>query len=151
MIIQKLCKENSAWDESVPRMLKDEWNIWKEELRNIVTTKVVRCFKPRAFSKIKDASVHYFSDASETGYGKASYLRLLIEDNQIHCSLLIGKSRVTPAKYVSIPRLEVTASTLSIKMSQLIKRELELNDVTSIRSTSGQIAKLSLLISIMKA
>ena len=107
MIIQKLCKENSAWDESVPRMLKDEWNIWKEELRNIVTTKVVRCFKPRAFSKIKDASVHYFSDASETGYGKASYLRLLIEDNQIHCSLLIGKSRVTPAKYVSIPRLEV--------------------------------------------
>ena len=36
-------------------------------------------------------------------------------------------------------------------MSQLIKRELELNDVTSIRSTSGQIAKLSLLISIMKA
>ena len=37
-----------------------------------------------------------------------------------------------PAKYVSIPRLEVTA-TLSIKMSQLIKKELELSDVTSIR------------------
>ena len=36
------------------------------------------------------------------------------------------------AKYVSIPRLEVTA-TLSIKMSQLIKKELELSDVTSIR------------------
>ena len=54
------------------------------------------------------------------------------EDNQIHCNLLIGKSRVTPAKYVSIPRLELTAATMSIKMSQLIKRELELNDVTSI-------------------
>ena len=37
-----------------------------------------------------------------------------------------------PAKYVSIPRLEVTAA-LSIKMSQLIKRELELSDVTSIK------------------
>ena len=151
IIIQKLCKENSAWDESIPRMLKGEWNIWKEELRNLVATKVLRCFKPTAFSKIKDPSVHYFSDASETGYGKASYLRLVSEDNQIHCSLLIGKSRVTPAKYVSIPRLEMTAATLSIKMSQLIKRELELNDVTSIRSTSGQIAKLSLLISTMKA
>ena len=40
---------------------------------------------------------------------------------------------MTPAKYVSIPRLELTAATLSIKMSKLIKRELELNDVASIR------------------
>ena len=50
---------------------------------------------------------------------------LVSEDNQIYCSLLIGKSRMTPAKYVSIPRLELAATTLSIKMSQLIKRELK--------------------------
>ena len=92
-----------------------------------------KCFKSRGFSKIKDASVLYFSDASETGYRQTSYLRLVSEDNQIHCTLLIGKSKVTPAKYVSIPRLELAAATMSIKMSQLIKRELELNDVTSIR------------------
>ena len=40
---------------------------------------------------------------------------------------------MTPVKYVSIPRLELTAVTLSIKMLQIIKRELELDDVTSIR------------------
>ena len=40
---------------------------------------------------------------------------------------------MTPEKYVSIPRLELTTATLSIKISQLIKRELELNYVTSIR------------------
>ena len=50
---------------------------------------------------------------------------LVSEDNQIHFSLLIGKSRVTPAKYVSIPKLGLAATTLSIKMSQLIKRELK--------------------------
>ena len=55
------------------------------------------------------------------------------EDNQIHGSLLIGKSRVTSTNYLSIPRLELTAPTLAIKISQLIKKELELNDVTSIR------------------
>ena len=55
------------------------------------------------------------------------------EDNQIHGSLLIGKSRVTSTNYLSIPRLELTAATLAIKISQLIKKELELNDVTSIR------------------
>ena len=131
-IIQKLCKENHTWDEPIPRRSKDEWNIWKEKLRNLEKIKVARCFKPGGFSKIKDASAHHFSDAPETGYGQASYLRLVSEDNQIHCSLLIRKSRVTPTKYVSIPRLELTAATLSITMSQLIKREPELNYVTSI-------------------
>ena len=90
-------------------------------------------FQTKRVLKNQDASVHLFSDASETGYGQESYLQLVNEDNQIHYSLLIGKSRVTPTKYVSIPRLELTAATLSIKMLQLTKRELELNDVTSIR------------------
>ena len=83
-----------------------------------------------------------FFNTSETRYGQASYLQLVSEDYQIHCSLLIGKSRVTPTKYVSIPRLELTAAVLSIKISQLIKRELELNYKTSIRkhfSTDSQV------------
>ena len=69
-------------------------------------------------------------------------LQLVSEDNQIHCSLLIGKSRVTQTKYISIPRLELTEAALSIKISQLIKRELELNYKTSIRehfSTDSQV------------
>ena len=46
---------------------------------------------------------------------------------------IVGKSRVTPTKYVSITRLELTPATLLVKMSQLIKAELELNDLESIR------------------
>ena len=74
------------------------------------------------------AEVHHFSDASEEGYGQCSYLRLIDEFGTIYCSLLIGKSRVSPIKYVSIPRLELTAETLSIKMSKLIKKELDIKD-----------------------
>ena len=56
-----------------------------------------------------------FSDASEEGYGQCSYI---IDDfGTIHCSLLIGKSIVSPIKYVSVPRLELIAATLSIKMA----------------------------------
>ena len=57
------------------------------------------------------AEVHHFSDATEEGYSQCSYLRLIDEFGTIHCSLLIGKSRVSPIKYVSIPRLELTAAT----------------------------------------
>ena len=87
-----------------------------------------RCYKPDNFDNVMKAEVHHFSDASEEGYGQCSYLRLIDEFETIHGSLLIGKSRVSPIKYVSIPRLELTAATLSIKMSKLIKRELDIED-----------------------
>ena len=74
------------------------------------------------------AEVHHFSGASEEGYAQCSYLRLIGEFRTIHCALLIGKSRVDPIKYVSIPRLELLAATLSIKMSKLIKKELDIEN-----------------------
>ena len=42
--------------------------------------------------------IYYISDASVTGYAQAIYLQLVSQDSQIHCSLLIEKSRVTRAK-----------------------------------------------------
>ena len=41
---------------------------------------------------------------------------------------MIGKSRVNLVKYLSIPRLELIAATLSIKMSKLTKKELHTED-----------------------
>ena len=51
------------------------------------------------------------------------------EEGRIHCSLLLGKSRVNPKKFVSIPRLELTAAVLSVKMACLLKKELNLGEV----------------------
>ena len=53
-----------------------------------------------------------FSDASELGYGVAAYLRQVDVENNIHVSLVFGKSRVSPIKSVTIPRLELTAATV---------------------------------------
>ena len=52
------------------------------------------------------------------------------EEGQIHCSMLLGKSRVVPKKSVSIPRLELTAAVLSVEMACLLKKELNLGEVT---------------------
>ena len=51
------------------------------------------------------------------------------EEGRIHCSLLLGKSRVVQKRFVSIPRLELTAAVLSVKMSCLLKKELNLGEV----------------------
>ena len=86
-----------------------------------------RCFEPPRFGRLIDCSLYHFSDASQDGYSQASYLRLLDQDGHIHCSLVMAKSRVTPLKFVSIPGLELTAATLSIKVSLLLKKELTIS------------------------
>ena len=91
------------------------------------------------FRKIVETSLQHFPDASEKGYGQCSYIQLVNDEGEIHCSLLVGKSRVTPKKFLSTPRLELTAAVLSVKMACLIKKELNLGNITERFWTDSQV------------
>ena len=54
---------------------------------------------------------------------------MVSKEDKIHCCLLIGKARVVPKKFVSIPRLQLTAATLSVKVASLLKKELNFDEV----------------------
>ena len=54
-----------------------------------------------------------------------SYLRLVDCSGEIFVSLIMTKSRVSPLQDVTIPRLELVAATVSVKVANLIRRELE--------------------------
>ena len=84
-----------------------------------------RCFKPLGFRKVVDCSLHHFLDACQNDCGQASYIRLLNEKGRIHCSLVMEKACVAPLKYFSIPRMELTAATLSTKQSAFLRKELQ--------------------------
>ena len=97
-----------------------------------------RCFKPHGFGKVVDCSLHHFLDACENGYGQASYIRLGNEQGRIHCSLVMGKARVAPLKYISIPRMELVAATLLVKQSALLRKELQYPDMKEAFWTDSQ-------------
>ncbi len=68
-----------------------------------------------------------FSDASESGYDVARYLRFTKKEEQVCCALIMGKSRVAPLtclKKITIPQMEVTAVILAVKLSHQIERML---------------------------
>ena len=89
-----------------------------------------RCIKSGGFGKIVHISLHSFSDASALGYGESSYLRLVDEYGHIHCRLMMAKGRVRRRKFVSIPRLELVAAVLAVKIYAMTKKELEMEDLT---------------------
>ena len=51
----------------------------------------------------------------------------------------MGKSRVTPKKYVTIPRLELVAAVLIVKIAALIRRELDIEWKNDTFWTDGKV------------
>ena len=127
MILQELCRRGIGWDHKISGNPLNQWQQWLSDLPKIEALSVKRCYKPAGFGEVKTTEIHHFSDASEKGYGIASYIRLINDKGRVHCALLIGKSRVTPLKKISIPRLELTAATITVKMNRILKNELDLN------------------------
>ena len=86
---------------------------------------------PSNFDEIVKTELHHFSDASATGYGQCSCLRLVDCKGQIHVSLVSAKSRVIPLrKAITIPRAELQAAVLSAKMAETLKSDFKFPNIT---------------------
>ena len=116
-ILQELCREGVDWDDPVPNEVRTRWEIWRSDLILLNDFGVQRCFRPNNFEVLKSIELHHFSDASTSGYGQCSYLRLVNERDEVHCSFVMGKARVSPLRSVTIPRLELTAALVSVRVS----------------------------------
>ena len=83
---------------------------------------IPRCFESKTLNGKKTFELHNFADASTSGYGQCSYLRVKDEDENVHVSLVMGKSRVAPTKITTIPRLELTAAVVSAKVAVMVRK-----------------------------
>ena len=89
--------------------------------------------------KVKEVQLHHFSDASQIGYGQCSYVRMIDDRNQVHCSLVMAKARVAPVRPVTIPRLELTAAVLSVRIAKYVKLQLNYEEVTEVFWTDSDV------------
>ena len=138
-ILQQMCRNQTDWDSPLPESLLMRWRRWRDDLFLLQTLKIQRCYKPDKFGVVQRTELHHFSDASTDGYGQCSYLRLVDDQQRVHCSLVMGKARVAPLKTVTIPRLELTAALVSVKVSALLQRELDLSNVTEVFWTDSSV------------
>ena len=138
-ILQQMCADGHGWDSPLPDELRSRWQQWRTELFALENLRIRRCFKPSDFGEVKSVELHYFSDASTNGYGQCTYLRLKNDEQQVHCALVMGKARVVPLKPTTVPRLELTAALLSVKIHTLLKKELEYDNVTETFWTDSQV------------
>ena len=138
-LLQELCRGNIKWDDPVPDEIRTRWERWRLDLLKLSQLQVPRCYKPTDFGTPKTMELHHFSDASMEGYGECTYLRQIDDKNRVVTSLVMAKSRVTPTKTITIPRLELTAAVVSVKVSNFLRKELHYEHVTEIFWTDSQV------------
>lgn len=116
-----------GWDDDLPEHIKKRWCHWLASLTALEHFSFPRCLKPEGFEDCEFAQLHHLADASEYAYGSVSYLLMRNSSNKMHCALLMDKSRVAPLRLPTVPRMELTAATVAVKMDGVLRRELQLD------------------------
>jgi len=105
--------------------LKEHWQRIQRNLPIIKCIQIDRLVISE--EKAERVELHGFSDASEVAYGACIYLRSIDGQGKITTKLLCSKSRVTPLKRLSLPRLELCAAVLLADMYQASSRALKIS------------------------
>ena len=76
------------WDDPVPSEQKVYWEKWLVDFPHLSQFFVGCCIEPVGLNVISSSQLHHFPDASEVGFGSVSYLCLVNNQGDIHCSSL---------------------------------------------------------------
>ena len=138
-ILQTLCRDKLGWDEDLPDHILFQWESWLRDLPHLAALKIPRSYLPPSFGEVTKYELHNFSDASLNGYGACSYLRATGDSGQVSCALVMGKARVAPTKLTTIPRLELSSAVTSVRSADVIRRELEIEDLQEYYWTDSRV------------
>ena len=113
VLFQDMCIEKHNWDDQLREKSVLRFTEIVDDFNNIDCINFNRKY---CFTSIDDPIVnillHEFSDASLRAYGCCVYLRIEHKSGIVKCDLVSAKSRVSPIKKQSIPRLELLPANL---------------------------------------
>ncbi|XP_062557856.1 uncharacterized protein LOC134222708 [Armigeres subalbatus] len=123
VLVQDVWRAKIDWDEKIPWEIYCRWKEWLAVLRKMNTVKVARCYFPGYNTEcFNSLDLHIFVDASEEAYSTVAYFRV-IDNGRVRCSLVSSKTKVAPLQLLSIPRLELLAAVLGVRLRKTIEEK----------------------------
>ena len=126
LILQRLCRDGTDWDNEVQPSILSNWNQWYQETNLLSNLNITRCWQREEYGRLSTIEFHHFADTSEDGYGACSYLRTVNSSGVASAHLVMAKARVAPSASITIPRLELMAAVVAARLSVTIDKELRL-------------------------
>ena len=121
-----------GWDTSLPP--SPDWNLWVEQLAQLPQLRFPRCIKKQV---PRHTHLHIFADASQEAFAAAAYLVCSYDGGDSSSRLIAAKAHVAPKKGSTIPRMELRAAELAVKLRRAVLNHLKLpTDETTFWSDS---------------
>lgn len=129
-LLRDAWETSTTWDEILDRSIIIRWEEWNLSLESLSQINLQRCYKSTN-EKPTAIELHAFSDASEKGYGAVVYIRTEFQ-SRVEVAFVIAKSRISPKKPITIPRLELNGALVAYRLINTVKAELDatINNVT---------------------
>ncbi|XP_055920890.1 uncharacterized protein LOC129952362 [Eupeodes corollae] len=130
ILLQEVWKSAIAWDEQIQPQHFDKWCKWTKLIPQIQAISIERPYTNKLIvDKELTVQMHVFVDASEAAYAAAVYLRFT-DGKVVEVTLIAAKTKVAPLKIVSIPRLELEAAILGVRLAKTISENqtIEVNE-----------------------
>ncbi|GFU47169.1 uncharacterized protein TNCV_61521 [Trichonephila clavipes] len=112
------------WHEKLPVLIAAVWAFFVQSLPALEKLKIPRFVLSENLESI---ILYGFSDASEKGFGDVTYVSVIKNNGDRHSQLLCSKSRVSPLKTLTIPRLELPACLLLSMLVRKVINSLKMN------------------------
>ncbi|XP_017485587.1 PREDICTED: uncharacterized protein LOC108374125 [Rhagoletis zephyria] len=113
IFMQRLGLRGVDWDQPLPEDLLTQWLVLRDSMCQITNLQIPRWLQ---LSDDNHVELHGFADSSELAYSDAIYLWVRRPDGIIYTNLIAAKTRVAPVKQVTLPRLELCAAQLMVKL-----------------------------------
>ncbi|XP_042575337.1 uncharacterized protein LOC122136428 [Cyprinus carpio] len=126
-LVRQLWVKEREWDDPLlPSELLRAWQKWEAELEHLPLITIPWCYVS-AMLDVPEAEreLHIFCDASETAYGSVAYLRTE-HQGQVEVAFIHARSRVSPKRQQSMPRLELCAALTGAQLAKILHNELSL-------------------------
>ncbi|GIY29047.1 hypothetical protein CDAR_547051 [Caerostris darwini] len=112
-LMQEIWERGLYWDSKLPEDLESKWCAEIEVLGEV---KLKRCYFSKVVEKMDSVEVHIFSDASIVAYGAVVYFGYVNLRGEVSTSFVMSKSRVSPFKKLSLPRLELMGALIAARL-----------------------------------
>ena len=125
IFFQELCERGQEWDQPLPPDLLAKWKELIEELEQCPAISLARCIWIGSPTEGVSCSLYGFCDASKHAYAAVVYLVLKSSAGSV-VRFIASKTRVSPLKSQTIPRLELLSALLLARLMTNVARSLEM-------------------------
>ncbi|XP_057671162.1 uncharacterized protein LOC130902897 [Diorhabda carinulata] len=137
LIIQKLWSLHIRWDEPIPQDIEQTWYRFQNELGRLNQLSIPR---NAIYLNYVLTDVHCFCDASRDAYSCCIYLRSVDDSGNYNVQLLCAKTKVSPLKTITIPKLELCACLLGAQLVNTVVNALNLKNIHYCLWSDSQVA-----------